>query len=278
MRSKGYVFPDQRLWKLPAFLSFSNDNCRPIIDANMCLAGLSVKGIIGNETLITNMCETLVYYFVPGLLIGCYYYFRKQSKTPQQSFFATAFIVVNVAVLLWQSSCRGVLSRRYTLALVAFTVFYIPVGLHIIAGWLSRKTSKMDLAMEENIRRWFFILMVVGFCICAAKFVRTTPLRWEKQGYKEAAEWLRKNTAPTDIIAVPDHRIVFYAERKGLEYDENIPEQANYAVRIIRSGDEKTWIGSTGSLQVGKDIKEEYSTWVNNHKKSSKLSIYKVTR
>jgi 4-amino-4-deoxy-L-arabinose transferase-like glycosyltransferase len=268
MRSKGYVFPRQGIWKLPAMLSMSNDSIGSAFDTNMCLAGLSITGIKGNKTLITNMCETLLYYFVPALLVGCYYYFRKQTKTLEQTFFAAAFIVVNVAIALWQLSCLGFLSRRHTLVLVAFTVFYIPVGLHIIASWLSRRTSKSDLAIEENIQRWFFILMVVGFCICAVKFVRITPLRWEKQGYRDAAEWLNKNTVSTDIIAIPDKRIAFYAERQGLNYDENIPEQVNYIVRIVKSEDEK--------LGFGKETKEEYSTWVDKRKKSEKLVICRV--
>jgi len=270
MRSKGYIFPRQGIWKLPALLSMSNDSIGSAFDTNICLAGLSVGKIIGDDTLITNMCETLVYYFITPLLIGCYYYFRKQSKTLEQTFFAAAFITVNVGILLWQSSCRGFLSRRHTFVLVAFTIFYIPVGLHVIASWLSRRTSKSDSAVEENIRRWFFILMVVGFVICAAKFVRITPLRWEKAGYKETSEWLSKNTAPTNIIATPDKRITFYAEREGLEYGEQIPEQVNYIVRIVRSEDEK--------LGFGKDNKEEYSTWMNKRKKSRKLVICKVIR
>jgi len=273
MRSKGYVFPRQGIWKLPALLSMSSDNIGSAFNTNMCLAGLSISQIIGDGTLITNMCETLMYYFIPGLLIGCYYYFRKQTKTLEQTFFAAAFIVVNVAIAIWQSSYLGFLSRRHTLALVAFTIFYIPVGFHIIACWLSKKPSKNDVAAEKDIRRWFFILMAVGFGICAVKFVRITPLRWEKQGYKEAAEWLNKNTAATDIIAVPDKRIVFYAERKGLEYleyNEKISEQANYIVRIVKSEDEK--------LRFGKDTGEEYSTWVDKRKKSGKLVICKVIR
>jgi len=73
-----------------------------------------------------------------------------------------------------------------------------------------------------------------------------------------------------DIIAIPDKRITFYAERKGLEYGEQIPEQVDYIVRIVKSGDEK--------LGFGKDNKEEYSTWVDKRKKSRKLVIYKVIR
>lgn len=268
MRFKGCVFPDQGMWKFPAMLSVSNDNIDSVFNTNMYLAGLSIKGVIGNETLITNMCETLVYYFIPYLLIGCYYYFRKQSKTLEQTFFAAAFIILNIAMLCWQSGRS--LSRRHTLALVAFTVFYIPVGLHVIASWLSRRTSKNDSAVEENIRCWFFILMVVGFCICAAKFVRTTPLRWEKQGCRDAAEWLSKNTAATAIIAVPDKRIAFYAERKWVKYNEkNIPKRVDYLVRIVKSEDEK--------LGFGKNTKQEYSTWVNSEK-SRKLVVYKVVR
>lgn len=268
MRSKGYVFPRQGIWKLPAILSMSNDSIGSAFDTNMCLAGLSISKIIGNETLITNMCETLMYYFVPGLLIGCWYYFRKQTKTLEQTFFAAAFIVVNVAIAIWQLSCLGFLSRRHTLVLVAFTAFYIPVGFYIIASWLSRKTFKNDVRTEEKIHRWFFILMAVGFGICAAKLVRITPLRWERQGYKDAAEWLNKNTAPANTIAVPDKRIAFYAERTGLEYDQQIPEQVDYIVRIVKSEDEK--------LGFGKNTKEEYSTWVNKYKKNGKLVIYRV--
>lgn len=240
MRSKGYVFPKQGMWKLPALSSMSNDSIGSAFDTNMCLAGLSMGKIIGNETLIINMCETLLYYFIPALLIGCYYYFRKQSKTLEQAFFAAAFIIVNVAIALWQLSYLGFLSRRHTLALVAFTIFYIPLGLHIIARWLSKPSKSSLTTVEENNRRWFFILMAVGFCICVGKLVRITPLRGEKQGYRNAAKWLSKNTAPADIIAVPDKRIAFYAERKGLEYGKQIPEQAGYVVEMHKEGEYPT--------------------------------------
>jgi len=270
MQSKGYVFPEQLIWKLPALLSMSYDNIGSVLNTNMYLAGLSIGKIIGNNTLVNNMCETLLYYFVPALLTGSYYYFRRQPKKVEQTFFAAAFIVVNVAITLWQSSYRGLpLSRRYTLPLVAFTIFYIPVGFHIIACWLSSKTPRNGMAVEKNIRHWFFILIVIGIGICATKLVMITPLRWEKQGYRDAAEWLNKNTAPADIIAVTDMRIVFYAERKGIGYSEQIPEQADYIVRVIKSGDKKQ--------DSGENINEKYSTWVNSHKKG-KLVICKAIR
>lgn len=220
MRSEGYVFPEQGMWKLPASLSFSDSSLSPIINANRCLAGLSIRGITGNETLITNMSETLVYYFVPGLLIGCYFYFRKQSKTMEQTFFAAAFIIVNIAILLWQSSCRDFLSRRHTLALVVFTIFYIPIGLHTIARWLSERNPKNNVSMQKNVQQWFSILLVIGMAICLPKLLR--PMRIDKQGYLDAAIWLKENTKPEDIIAVPDNRISFYAERKGYLCEEDV--------------------------------------------------------
>jgi hypothetical protein len=227
---------------------------------------------MGNKTLTKNICETLMYYFVPGLLIGCWYYFRKQSKTPEQAFYAAAFIVSNIVLLSWQLYCRQLsclnfLSRRHTLALVAFTAFYIPIGIDIIAGWTSERTSKGRPITEKDKQRWFYILLIIGISICLLKLFKFTGT--QKYGYREAAMWLNKNTASTDIIAVPDMRIAFYAERKGLEYgSDQLPEQVDYIVRIVKSEDEK--------LIFGKNTKEEYSTWVDKHKKSRKLVISKV--
>ncbi len=269
MRSKGCVFPDQGMWKLPAFLSFSNDSYSPIINANMCLAGLSIKGVIGNETLITNMCETLVYYFIPPLLIGCYYYFRKQSKTSEQTFFAAAFVIFNVVMLSWQS--RGYLSRRHTLALVVFTIFYIPIGLNAIACWLSAKSPKNNVSMQKNRQRWFFILAAVGFSICTAKFGRITPLRWEKQGYLDTAKWLRENTSEKDLIAVGDSRIGFYAQRPSRIMDgEKIPGNATYVVKFL---DGKQ---AEDSITFNREVQKRYSVWMNKKERKRRIVIYEV--
>jgi hypothetical protein len=270
IRCKGYIFPRQGIWKLPAISGTSNNNISSICNIDMYLAGLPTEKIIGSETLITNMCETLLYYFIPALLVGCYYYFRKQVKTLEQTFFAAAFIVGNIAIVLWQQLYRGPFSRRYTLLLVAFTIFYIPVGFHILASWLSGKIYR-GTAAEENIRCCFLILMAAGLVICLPKLVR--PIRIDKQGYRDTAEWLNKNTAPKDVIAVPDSRIAFYAEREGLHYygkiaeQRNILKQVNYIVITVRDDEEKLWLD--------KNIKEEYSTWINS-KRNSKMVICKV--
>jgi hypothetical protein len=261
--SKGYVFPDQRMWKLPAFSSFSNGNYSPFVNADICLAGLSIEGVIGNETLITNMCETLVYYFTPALLIGCYYYFRKQSKTLEQTFFAAALIIFNVVMLCWQSS--RFLSRRHTLALVTFTIFYIPIGLHTIACWLSERSPKNNVSMQKNRQQWFLVLLAIGMAVCLPKLLR--PMRIDKQGYLDAAMWLKENTKLEDIIAVPDKRISFYAERKGLAYDKNVPKGVKYIVTIVKGGEKP---------QVSLAVQEKKSAWICGRKKRRKVIIYEV--
>ncbi len=264
MKLKGYVFPDQRLLKLPAILSI-NDNADSVCGTNMYAASLSIYKTMGNKTLTKNVCETLMYYFVPGMLIGCYYYFRRQSKTLEQAFYAAAFIILNIVMLSWQIIHQHFLSRRHTLALIAFTIFYIPLGFYVIAGWISKRTYKVKPIPEESQQRWFYILLIIGIAICLPKLFK--PMRIEKRGYRDVAEWLSRNTAATDIIAVPDKRIAFYSERKGLEYGEQIPEQADYIVRIVKGDDEK--------LGFGKNTKQEYSTWANS-KKSRELVICRV--
>jgi hypothetical protein len=52
--------------------------------------------------------------------------------------------------------------------------------------------------------------------------------------------------------------------------DGIIDEKADYVVRIIKSDDEKSGLGPS--------YKEEYSTWVNTHKKGGRLITYKVVR
>lgn len=64
----------------------------------------------------------------------------------------------------------------------------------------------------------------------------------DKRGYRTAAAWLRENTAREDLIAVPDSRISFHAERKGLIYDAEPTTPAEYVVIIVKNENEKPGI------------------------------------
>ena len=91
----------------------------------------------------------------------------------------------------------------------------------------------------------------------------------DKQGYRAAAAWLKENAAQEDLIVVPDSRITFYAERKGLIYGAKPSTRAKYVVIIARDENEKP--------DFTKTAKEEYSVWVDKHKKKKKLIIYKMS-
>ncbi len=260
MLLKGYVFPDQKIFKIPALFSEGDAGAS---SENPFLAGLSIAKIKNDKTIVKNICETLVYYFVPAMLIGLYYYFKRIKKSKEHAFFIGIFIVFNILMFLWQLygrqlSSLNFLSRRHTLALVVFTAFSIPVGLEIISQWISRKLAENDENAERG-RQWlFYILLGIGIFICIFKIANHTVC--QKYGYRDAAQWLSKNTNAADLIAVPDKRIAFYADRRIITYRDSkkISPKIKY---VVLMGDKDELLGA------GKDWDEKYSSWVDCKKR-----------
>jgi len=165
------------------------------------------------------------------------------------------------------------ISRRHCMPIVVFTAFYIPVGLQILARWLSKRTSKNGLAVRKNRQRWFFILAAVGFSICTAKFDRITPLSWKKQGYIDTAKWLKENTSEKDLIAMEDSRIGFYAQRSSRRMDgEKIPGNATYVVKFLYGKQAKD------SITFNREVRKRYSVWMNKKKAEKRIVIYEVMK
>ena len=150
--------------------------------------------------------------------------------------------------------------------LIVFTIFYVPVGFQILADWFVVGFSKGQQQNNRKSQLCFFILVITGLAICTPKLLR--PIRADKKAYRTAAQWLKENTQKNDLIAVSDNRISFYAERKGLEYERNIPIGAQYAVAFVKDEDEK--------FDTNKDVRKELSLWIDQHKKTKKIVIYKV--
>lgn len=233
----------------------------------------SIVSLLGNITkavgrLIGEISDNLMYFFVPALLIGLYSRFRKQSMAIDiERFFVPFFIVLNVIIMILLYGGYEYMSRRHCLPLVVFLIFYVVVGLEVLSNWLGSRNAQSSSEAELNSKRWFFILLAIGTAVCLPKLVR--PLRIEKRGYRDAAKWLKENTAQEDLIAVPDSRIGFYAERNRIEYaDDEIPAKAKYVVRIEK--------GENPISNSDNVLRKEYSCWVDMKKKEKKLVIYKV--
>jgi hypothetical protein len=186
--------------------------------------------------LFRRISENLMHFFTPVLLLGLYYRFRKTNVTTAEKFFIAVFIVFNIAMMILLYCNYGYISRRHCLPLVVLTIFYVPAGLNVIADWLRRGFFKgQGQPQTEKNSRLFIVLLIIGVVICLPKLL--TPIRIEKQGYRDVAKWLNDNSFPEDIIAVTDSRITFYAQRQAVAESEQ--DKANYAVRIIKNAEDE---------------------------------------
>jgi len=218
--------------------------------------------------LVSEVSDNLMYYFMLPLVVGFYSHFRRKSEvTDIERFFIPAFVFFNVVILLLLYYDWGLISRRHSLPLVVFLVLYVPEGLEIMARWFEEKFRRGRVQTNRQSQRLFFILLLIGVIICMPKLFK--PSGADKPGYRAAAKWLHENTGTEDVIAVPDLRISFYAERKGLKYMTEVPEGAEYLVRIVESGKVEA-----DSDRVGQ---EEYSVNVDDREKGKKrLLIYRM--
>jgi hypothetical protein len=273
MKLKGAVFPKKQLVQLvPNRQSSGGYEQKNQICSNSVytasFAPSDIAGALGK--LVQRVSETLMWFFVPALLIGMYKHLRKRNWREPERFFIIALIAFNVLIMTLLYCKYGYMSRRHTLPLVVFTIFYVSVGLEVLAYWLDKRLSKTTerlFVAKANVDIWFLVLLVIGISVCSVKLLR--PIRIEKQSYREAARWLVKNTDEQDIIAVSDIRIGFYSGRRSVEYDgRGIPKEAQYVVKVFER-DEKNTPSGEEMLQT----QEVFS--VEGKDKKSKVIIYR---
>lgn len=226
--------------------------------------------IRGVGRLINAACETMLYFFAVPLLIGAYCCLRKKTQNDHQKFLISSFISLNTFLFVWLYCARGHNSARQVFALVVFTIFYVPVGLQVMADWLrDRNVRKGTERQRAKKQHWFFALIIIGSLICMPKLFR--PLRDDKRSYRTTSDWLKEHTKLNDVIMVPDPRITFYAERKGRkEISDRIPIKANYAVIIFKDGNEML-----PPLRGRQTIEKMYSVDCG---KESQIIVYKMGR
>ena len=219
--------------------------------------------------LFGNIGETLMWFFVPALLIGMHKKFKAQKWHEPEKFFIIAIIVLNIPLMIWLYCKHGYMSDRHTLTLLIIPILYVPVGLQELAIWLQERFSKKvepSSTTNRNERFWFLVLFLIGSSICTPKLFR--PIRVEKQGYRAAAEWLKANTDSAAIVIVPNVRISFYAERRELVYENgNTPANIVYTVKIMKNQKDETSLMETPG-------KVEYK-YVNKKKKGVGVIIYR---
>jgi len=255
MKLKGAVFPKKHVGLFSSNIQSpkgAEQQIQAFTDTAYTAGFAPSKIVWALGELIEKTSDVLMWFFVLPLLIGMHKRFKKRQYYEPEKFFITALIALNIALLIWLYCKHSYISSRHTLLLVVFTVFFIPAGLQAIAFRLQEKLLKKmkrlsAIKIDEHF--WFSVLFIIGVSICAFKLLR--PIRIDKQGYRAAAKWLKANTKPEDIIAVPDKRISFYAERKGLLYENGkVPENAVYIVKISkRRIGEAAIIGRSGKIE-----------------------------
>ena len=230
MKLKGAIFPKKGVG------TFSSMGILPMYP----LAGSShygsedfQAGIVPSKVaggvfkIFENTGDTLLWFFLLPYFIGIYLHFKKHKLLEPNQFFIVSLVIVNVPLMIWLYNSHGYMSDRHTFPLVVFTLFFIPTGIQAWSLWLNKRYSKGF----EHTHRWFAILMTIGIAICIPRLFMS--LHPDKLYYRAAARWLAQNTESSSILAVPDYRISFYAERFGIKMtDDNIPEAAQYLVKI----------------------------------------------
>ena len=223
MHFKGGIFPKKHVGE------FASD-AQSLHEAATYTAALATpESIKAFGKLLNNIGDTLAWFFLPFLFIGLCKRFKGQHPSTQEKLLLPSLAAVNIAVMIWLYCKHGYMSQRHTLPLIVFTIFYIPLGIEVAAKWLCDRSA---IITNKNL---FMILLIPGISLCLVKLVQ--PPSYDKRSYKVAAEWLAENTEKNDVIAVPDVRISFYAQRKGLKYEgEAVPEGVQYLVRVFKKG------------------------------------------
>ncbi len=228
MKLKGAIFPKKGVGEFSSLIQINAGDEPQRYDYDNFIASIVPSGIIyAAGTIFENTGDTLVWFFLLPYLIGFFLHFKKHKPLENEQFFIIALVIINVPLMIWLYCSYGYMSVRHTLPLVMFTIFYIPAGLQALASRLNVRFSKGF----EHTHRWFAILMIIGTVVCIPRLLN--PLHPDKMAFRQAAQWLARYTPESAIIGVPDYRISFYAERKGIRMEgSDIPEAAQYIVEI----------------------------------------------
>ncbi len=253
MTIRNQVLPE-KLYDMVTFNESSEANVNNESDQLCITAFAGDRYLRGIGKLSDRICQHLMYFFVPPLLIGLYLRFRKVTDVnsiERVLILGLAGLYILMMMLLYRD--YDYISRRHCLPLVVFTIFYLPEGIKAMAQWWCDKTKKNSIS---DVRRMTVILFAIGMGICLPKLLGN---KSRKTGYVAAAKWINSNTAENAVVVTPDPRISFYADRKGMR-PKNVMDLLGeyYLVEIVE--DEK--------------LDANAFFWVDEERKKKRIVVY----
>ncbi len=223
LHAKGYAMPQ----KLDKLLSMNVQDSSVVMHSTdapnsySTSAGNAFASLEGVIDLVQDLCENFYYYFFPFMLMGLYRFLVQPRQMPFEKPLLIAFIVINTLMLTTLYHNWGYITRRHVLPLTAMTVFFVPQGLQCAAALLSRKkTEPAGRGKPGKQGRMFGVMMCLGILVCLPKLAKP---QGSNIGFRKTADYLRLKTPTHTIIAVPDPRIGFYAERTQIPYEVRPP-------------------------------------------------------
>ncbi|MBP7053374.1 MAG: glycosyltransferase family 39 protein [Phycisphaerae bacterium] len=198
------------------------------------------------NAVVAAVGENLMVLAVLPWVLGLYRCLRGRTGSLEWVLIASV-LIVNLGLMLgrqiWFASGSD---RRYAVAVISLTIFVLPMGLDVLAQAISR----VRIFRGRSQRFWFGLLIAGSVLLCMPKLL-LTPLRSEKVGLRTAGEWLRQNTPSDSVVAEPDHRVSFYAQRCGLLYKRHPDSRkADYVVEIARGDPKQMLAGWTQVYSV----------------------------
>ncbi len=197
------------------------------------------KAISAVDELVDGINDDFMIIPVLPWVLGLVHWLRRRAGSLERVLILSILILTTASVLGRHIAVGPGSARRYCLSMIALTIFYLPAGLDVMTRVLNRiYTFRGRLAGFGGERRppWFYLLLLGGVVLCTPKLI-STPLRADKAGYRAAGEWLRANTPAGAVIADPDRRICFYADRPALIYNR-YPDWRKADFVVVATGDD----------------------------------------
>ncbi|MHC4639812.1 MAG: hypothetical protein ACYTBV_20310, partial [Planctomycetota bacterium] len=265
MKARGKILPNKVRDIVNINGTISKNNVQQNDESGIYTCSLG-KVTSASGKLITRICENLMYFFAVAAVIGLYDYLRKSGKSPD-GVLICLFLIFNILAMHLLHYQYNYISRRHCLPLCMILVLFAPAGIEILSLLAKERIFKDRTCAKGNTRKLFIIFIFLGIIIGMPKLFR--PIGAGKQGYRTAANWLKKNSEQEAHVFSEDHRIRFYAERKRLNRIDRF-NSVPFPYLIITA--EK---GREPQIREAETWSEQYTGWANPNNKKKQIKIYK---